>query len=207
MIFGHFFRKKQQKAPESAPYIAVVETIETQLIALSRQCYTEFLNDYIAHGFDESEAELEVRGHVYTQTLSISKMMESKNVQRNRELDASDLAEQQRQKARRNYREVLKLAESVLVDQRNYLLAKHINTSATEMGFHPDTPFSGIETEYGQPCHAFACKLLADSSLGRGAAQGLEEAAITMLEHHIARRADEEISHFLKLYQQEHVAL
>jgi hypothetical protein len=34
----------------------------------------------------------------------------------------------------------------------------------------------------GQPCHAFALKLLTDAALGRGFAQGLQEEAVTMME-------------------------
>lgn len=202
MLFASFFRKKTaQPAPLLPPAAPAVSGMSPRLALLCRKCYEQFLNDYTAHGFAESAGDEEIEGHFPAFVLAMAELMTGTHG----DLEAHTLAEQQRQKARRNYRQLLELAQSVLVDQRNYLLAHHINTTAGAMGFTgEDTPFSGMETENGQPCHAFACKLLADSSLGRGPAQGLTEDAITMFEHHLARRADTEIGDFLQVYQREH---
>ncbi len=90
------------------------------------------------------------------------------------------------------------------MDQRNYLLATLINARASSVGCAAQgRPYSGMETESGQPCHAFALKLLADAALKRGFALGLTDEAVTMLEHQIALRAEKDIQHFLLVFEDE----
>jgi hypothetical protein len=142
--------------------------MESDAVAkISKQAYTVFLNDFVASGFNEAEGDRESQGHFYTQAIELTQ------IARLSQLEASDLIEQQRQRARRNYRQMRALAEEVLVDQRNYLLACLINARASEVGCATQSrPYSGVETTLGQPCHAFALKLLADAALGRGSAVG-----------------------------------
>lgn len=179
-----------------------------QLEQSCREAYAVFLNDYIAHGFEEAEGDSAAQGHFYAQALAMAKILSTQPGHSNVELEASHLVEQQRQRAKRNYRHLREVAELVLVDQRNFLLAGHINRRAEAIGFsNPEKPFSGMETENGQPCHAFALKLMADSSLNRGQAQGLCEDAVTKMEQHIARRAEADISLFLQVYEREHATV
>ncbi len=207
MRFALFNKKAEKSATIPPPTDELArKNLAISVEAQCRRAYVQFLNDYVAHGFAEEEGEKEVQGHFYAQALAIAPFLAAIAPPGTLELAASHVTEQQRQKARRNYRELRETAAAVLIDQRNYLLASHINGRAAEMGLRPQNgvPFSGMETENGQPCHAFALKLMADSSLSRGPASGLKEEAVTMLEHHIARQAETDIAGFLQLYAREH---
>lgn len=194
MLLERFFHMRVP--PKNIPQPSVMESDAVAKIA--KQAYTVFLNDYVAHGFNEAEGDMESQGHFYAQAIELTQ------IARLSQLEASDVIEQQRQRARRNYRQVRDLAEIVLVDQRNYLLTYLINARASEVGCAMQSrPYSGVETTLGQPCHAFALKLLADATLGRGFATGLQEDAVTMLEHHIARKAECEVQHFLAVFEEE----
>ncbi len=172
--------------------------------ALCAETYAIFLNDYIAQGFNEHEGDQQSQGHFYGQALQLAKAMEVEGRKGNLQLEASECAEQQRQKARRNYRQLKEIAESVLIDQRNYLLACIINAQASKVGCAVHgRPYSGIDTRHGQPSHAFAHKLMADAALGRGFAAGLQEDAVMQLEQKIAVRAEQEMSHFIKVFEAE----
>lgn len=195
MLLGQLFHIRMKPEKPSAPRLSVSEGA---VQAATQQIYVVFLNDYVANGFNEIEGERKSQSRFYAEALEYSRMTGTS------QLEASGIAENQRQRARRNYQQIMELAESVLVDQRNYLLACLINARASAVGCAVQSrPYSGTETLSGQPCHAFALKLMADASLGRGMAKGLQEDAVTMLEHHIAHRAESEVQEFLIAFEEE----
>lgn len=204
MVFERFFFKKTKQTQMFVAPELTTAGIEARLQLLTRECYVEFLNDYISHGLEESAGEKQVQKHYAAQIRAFKTLLSSVGNMPAAEMEATERVEQQKQKALRNYHQLMEVTMEVLKDQRNYMLARHINHDAAAMGFNTANPFSGIETENGQPCHAFACKLLADSSLGRGFAQGLLEDSVTLLEHHIAQRADAEVANFLQHYREEY---
>lgn len=204
MVFERFFFKKTKQTQVFVAPEVTTAGIDARLQLLTRECYVEFLNDYVSEGLDESAGEKQVQKHYAAQVKGLKTLLTSVGNMPEAELEATERVEQQKQKALRNYRQLMEVTMEVLKDQRNYMLARHINHGAAAMGFKTDTPFSGMETENGQPCHAFACKLLADSSLGRGFSKGLLEDSVTLLEHHIAQRADAEVTQFLEHYRGEH---
>lgn len=204
MLLEQFFGSRFQSKPAYTPKLMEGSKAVTQL---TQEAFAIFLNDYVAHGFNEMEGDRESQGHFYIKALEIAKALEVSGTKGNLQLEASAIAEQQRQRARRCYHEICEMAQSVLIDQRNYLLALLINARASEVGCaSQNRPYSGIETSYGQPCHAFALKLLTDAALGRGFAKGLQEDAVTMMEHHIAKQAESEIQHFIAVFEEEEEA-
>lgn len=203
-LFGRHFRTGHRPpAPSDAPLPHLRET--PRLRTISRRAYETFLNLHIQYLFDERALAEESRKAFYALAMEIAAVLEYEDPPPpNIELHATAIAEEMQRKARRQSVSLQQLIQEVLVDQRNHLLARHINERARKMGM--GDRFSGIDTACGSPRKAFVYKLLADSSLGRGPASGLDSDTVHAVSEELKARAASDVQAFLERYYREHEA-
>lgn len=180
------------------------EELPPALVVAKQRAFEQFLNDYVAYLFVPEMLSKVLQTHFYEVAMDVARTIQLVMPhQTNVDLFAAQLTEEMKQKAARRAQEMNAVATSVLVDQRNYILARHINEEAWKCGVSNTEMMSGTDTNMPSPRRAFAYKLSADSSLSRGPACGLVEDSITSLSESIRTRAQDDITHFLEIYKRE----
>ncbi len=180
-----------------------IKNITTHSLKTSLEhAHQAFLNLYMQFPFQEEKAQKTINKALNGIALNIYNALEYEAMPTidTREY-ANLLAHEMQQRAKRQYQELYKIIEKVLIDQRNHILAEYINETAKANGM--GAYFSGVNTELGSPCQAFAYKLLADSSLGRGNAAGLSRNTILNLQQELRNKAESDIIKFVQVYNKE----